>query len=769
MTMENNKNIKMTFWELLCNFKVEIPIIQRDYAQGRDSASELRDRFLDSLISSIRNERELRLDFIYGDSFNIDGMRAFHPLDGQQRLTTLWLIHWYIAFRINKLPQERNRFRNFRYVIRESSDEFFTFLTDISLDYESGKLCDAIQGQNCFYKKWKQDPTVVSALNMIDCIDKKLADADDLKSNWNVLVEPDCPICFFLLPLKDIGQSDDLYIKMNARGKALSGYENFKADLVKVIRDNGWGEKLEYSKLLDGDWTDIFWRHRLKGTSQIDEIYLAFITRYLANVYICEGKDAAGNKITEKSLQNEPIEWKLYGEASERKTYSYVYTGFEPYRSLITESELKRIKRLFINIKKIDTDTLLPPWKEKNHLQYIPEYNEAGITMLTMKQRLVFHGISCYLRLDGFDNERFNEWMRVVWNIAENINTEGSMEGLFSAMRIMDELGEHSHEINEWLVIDKPLSLDFGRAQVFEEREKARKIKEEGWKEKILNAEKEYNGAIRFLFLDDKSNIDWKDFDTKRKNLSKILTKSGITDEYRKNAWILRSLVSYCTRWTDQLESWSGHYRYIFSYDYDVWRDNILLRFDENNHLSIQMIYASPVHNILMGEPINQRPFLAETYRFRAIAFDTLINTDIISHFNGKKFYVRWYRNNFCLYPSAEGVMLTMKERDYILSSLLDSGKIVLKRGKLYSGTGRKIISGWEVIFEYKGHEYNWYNGENCSHIRAVENGVTDYGNTSGLGFRWENDDTDIEKFVNKIDESIAKKSSKKENATAKP
>ena len=34
-----------------------------------------------------------------------------------------------------------------------------------------------------------------------------------------------------------LGLSDDLYIKMNARGKQLTDFENFKADLVGYIKN----------------------------------------------------------------------------------------------------------------------------------------------------------------------------------------------------------------------------------------------------------------------------------------------------------------------------------------------------------------------------------------------------------------------------------------------------------------------------------------------------------------------------------------------------
>ena len=49
----NTTDNKYTFWNLLNQFtKVEIPIIQRDYAQGRPSEAKIRDKFINHLLSS---------------------------------------------------------------------------------------------------------------------------------------------------------------------------------------------------------------------------------------------------------------------------------------------------------------------------------------------------------------------------------------------------------------------------------------------------------------------------------------------------------------------------------------------------------------------------------------------------------------------------------------------------------------------------------------------------------------------------------------------
>ena len=96
-----------SFWNFIKDNTVEIPLIQRDYAQGRTGKEKLRKNFLGDLKKALDNEKPyndkaLKLDFVYGSVEH----GSMNPLDGQQRLTTLWLLHWYIALRAKTLNDE---------------------------------------------------------------------------------------------------------------------------------------------------------------------------------------------------------------------------------------------------------------------------------------------------------------------------------------------------------------------------------------------------------------------------------------------------------------------------------------------------------------------------------------------------------------------------------------------------------------------------------------------------------------------------------------
>ena len=84
---------------------IKIPLIQRDYAQGRPSKkiTSIREKF-------IKDIYRLNLDFVYGAT---NGKR-FIPLDGQQRLTTLFLLHLYLDGLRGKQNEKLNFFSHMK-------------------------------------------------------------------------------------------------------------------------------------------------------------------------------------------------------------------------------------------------------------------------------------------------------------------------------------------------------------------------------------------------------------------------------------------------------------------------------------------------------------------------------------------------------------------------------------------------------------------------------------------------------------------------------
>ena len=155
---------EISFWKFIQENTIEIPIIQRDYAQGRIGKEYLRASFLKELKEALDKKQLLKLDFVYGSQEN----NHLQPLDGQQRLTTLWLLHWYIALKAEKLKEESEKLKNFSYETRISSREFCKKLCEADFtQFIDGNIVDFITQQTWFYSSWKQDPTIQAMLSML--------------------------------------------------------------------------------------------------------------------------------------------------------------------------------------------------------------------------------------------------------------------------------------------------------------------------------------------------------------------------------------------------------------------------------------------------------------------------------------------------------------------------------------------------------------------------------------------------------------------------
>lgn len=259
------------------NQKITIPIIQRDYAHGRDDkkATDVRDNFIHDLKKAISHTdlKPMILDFIYGYSED----NKFIPFDGQQRLTTLYLLYLYAAAREGRLrsPEMANILANFRYEVRESASAFQTallnhlvahaemvaaLLNERLADQANAKsFSDHIRDQSWFSPEWRHDPTITGMLVMLDALQREFADAGEFADR--LLDTENSPVRFYFRDIRELNSSaEDLFIKMNARGKELTPFENFKALFLKWLKNNNSEEvAATFARKFDKDWLQLFW------------------------------------------------------------------------------------------------------------------------------------------------------------------------------------------------------------------------------------------------------------------------------------------------------------------------------------------------------------------------------------------------------------------------------------------------------------------------------------------------------------------------------
>lgn len=269
--MSNKKYSFETFLEE--QGSIRIPKIQRDYAQGRTDkdVTEIRKSFVHTLMMVVKGKKDTtELDFIYGSTKD----NAFEPLDGQQRLTTLFLLHWFFGVDL-RMDKDSTRSK-FTYETRNTSVEFCDELVSHSAkmfvdeaDKKGLNPSDIIKARDWFKWEWKYDPTISSMLVMIDSISNELDDdwEEHLSEYRNNLGH----ITFNRLNLGEFGLSDELFIKMNARGKLLSDFDKLKSTLEEELQlqqkeKDANGEPLattddekQWRTLMDGAWIDLFW------------------------------------------------------------------------------------------------------------------------------------------------------------------------------------------------------------------------------------------------------------------------------------------------------------------------------------------------------------------------------------------------------------------------------------------------------------------------------------------------------------------------------
>lgn len=297
--MNNNNEIGslINFYDFIKTHDIEIPRIQRDYTYG--SLTEKTDEVLNKMLTNIHDalldpNKEFILDFVYGSR---NDNNTFEPLDGQQRLTTLFLLYLYAGWTSG---ESLNAF-HFNYSTRDNTADFCQSLvstTTFKLHrkcWQCGmctKISDQIRDCAFFRPSFNDDPSIRSMLNVIDRIDEKFKDLALEGTLWRKLTE-NCPVKFYCLDFGKFGLSDDLYIKMNSRGKTLTDYEIFKSQLEKYIEvDLGEKEmKYEFAKKFDTDFTDLVWHEQHMDLSLIDDSFVSLFRNLLAIRNFLRGYD----------------------------------------------------------------------------------------------------------------------------------------------------------------------------------------------------------------------------------------------------------------------------------------------------------------------------------------------------------------------------------------------------------------------------------------------------------------------------------------------
>lgn len=493
-----------SFWDLYSKAGIRIPQIQRDYVQGRNSLRVETNRvnFVEELVSALTGKgKTMMLNFIYG--YYED--ERFVPIDGQQRLTTLFLLHFYV---FSKAGREDLRIRcdrlNFSYETRYTTDRFFRALYEHSDICNSANIRDAILDSSWYAFSWNYDPSIESSVIMLREIQKAF-EKEEGNHDWGKYSDTlqgkngDCPIKFMLLELgrDQLGKPNQLYIRMNSRGKQLTDFENFKASLYEYADESDNKELKEWkgkiSNYLDGDWQDLIWQ--LPGNNDTAEKYSDVFYREVIHwIFV--------NRLcSESRIKDEDKEWITPSGKSIADIVLKNYLDIACDKNNIIAC-VKDIFYTFDVLNKIRSYKVFDTIKNEV-LMYKEDKRIYQSVISEYKSRIILFAITRFgqkVQECEFSEESFFNWFRIIRNLTNNTEIDDAI----TFCRICKSIGEFKLPAAIGSDISSIESLDgFAKRQIKEEKFKQKIINyRPEWKKIIYKAEKNdyFQGEILFSF-----------------------------------------------------------------------------------------------------------------------------------------------------------------------------------------------------------------------------------------------------------------------------
>lgn len=524
--------------------KIEIPIIQRNYVQGDNG--RIRRTFTEYLMTALIEHRSVELDFVYG---SVRG-EVFIPLDGQQRLTTLWLLHCYL---LPTAQEERKaelvgRLQGLVYETRPAAKDFCTYLLRAYSSYsddDAGLLTQPsayIQNKSWFDPEWRKEATVKAMLGMLD----EFAQWHDRLVAGGVTISAlseEKLISFYYLPIQNFGLTNDLYIRMNARGEQLTPFEHFKSSLYKALAD--YPRLAEIKDKMEHQWVEDLWDYR-GDKYVIDTPFMHFL-----------------------DFVNEVTHIKLHGAGNP-----------EDYKALDSYTEISFIQELYGQEDKSAADRLIASLDSISELKKIEvsglyqrkSFREAILGKVMQgkldnaDERVLLYSALAYIQqhktLEGIE-----PFLRVVRNLS--LNTNKRMRELPQIYPTIDRLVQH-RDIYAYLAGAPERLKGLSVPQQAEEEWKAKlRLARDEFSSLLDEVEDYFDGKIDFILLtllglplkEERKEENWIDADLKGLDLSLLSQVFKAYEDLERK---------------DRFASIFGDLLLTDVYQHDTWRSRVV-------------------------------------------------------------------------------------------------------------------------------------------------------------------------------------------------
>lgn len=256
-----------------------VPEIQREYVWGNNS--DVLEKFLLELKKKaapceechhVHTNKNINVGFLYSYKpsyvrYESERILDEFLIDGQQRITTLFLLLLYRATIENRIDDfmaicraDEDDFQmGFNYKVRSLTQQFLVQLIKHAKDEGNCAfdfITDLENTPYWFLDDYKNDPTVMSMISALKSIKKTFGNTDNFYFDYLLT-----NIHFWHFKTEATSQGEELYITMNSRGEQLTDNEMQKSRVLPSSDIFKYGREWEA-------WQTFFWRNRNKGNAK---------------------------------------------------------------------------------------------------------------------------------------------------------------------------------------------------------------------------------------------------------------------------------------------------------------------------------------------------------------------------------------------------------------------------------------------------------------------------------------------------------------------
>lgn len=350
---------------------------------GKDGIPESISQFLSQEYERLVYQQKLGFIYAYHDR---DYAGKFFLIDGQQRITTLYLMLLYLYKTTDKAEEFRTLYFNNEipkvdYKVREQSHDFLHLLIKSFLDGKEYKDSEA------FYStEYLKDTTIKHLIENFEFIGKELSTIEN-KLDFLDYLENFVEVNYFDTHLSE--QGEQLYIYMNSRGEQLSHQEIIRAELMQKISDAE--EKIQLGKEWE-KWQNFFWKHR-GGNENADNgfeeflkwaviIHLSTTENIEIENFADPNKTFTPKQLKENYIKDSYIKEQLRNQKEALVKYQVNYLDF------------KFLQEVFDSIE----------WVYSNKTQYIPVKDNWLSNKISVLDYVVLLPILQYIVINKFDD-----------------------------------------------------------------------------------------------------------------------------------------------------------------------------------------------------------------------------------------------------------------------------------------------------------------------------------------------------------------------------